>query len=65
MWELLNEVPEAEAKILSMLVNKLGDPERKVGSKVVYLMSETLHKHPGMKGSCDHIGIGHAKFKNN
>jgi len=30
-------------------VNKLGDPDRKVAAKVVYLLSQLLLKHPGMK----------------
>jgi ribosome biogenesis protein MAK21 len=33
-----------------MLVNKLGDPDRKVASKVVFVLSELITKHhPMMK----------------
>lgn len=32
--ELLRQKPEAEAQLLSLLVNKLGDPSRKLASKV-------------------------------
>lgn len=32
--ELLRAKPEAEAQLLSLLVNKLGDPSRKLASKV-------------------------------
>ena len=33
-YELLSAKPEGEAKLLSGLVNKLGDPDRKLASKV-------------------------------
>lgn len=35
--ELLRAKPEAEAQLLSLLVNKLGDPSRKLASKVSVL----------------------------
>ena len=38
-----------EAKLLSGLVNKLGDPSRKVASKAGYLLSSLLQEHPAMK----------------
>ncbi|KAG1665927.1 hypothetical protein FOA52_004516 [Chlamydomonas sp. UWO 241] len=48
-YECLVAKPEAEAKLLSTLVNKLGDPSRKVASKAGYLMSQLLLQHPAMK----------------
>lgn len=33
-YELLSAKPEGEAKLLAALVNKLGDPDRKLASKV-------------------------------
>lgn len=41
--------PLQEAKLLSGLVNKLGDPSRKVASKAGYLLSSLLQEHPAMK----------------
>lgn len=46
---LLARKPEGEAKLLSALVNKLGDPDRKLASKAGYLMAQLLLEHPGMK----------------
>jgi hypothetical protein len=34
MYELLSAKPEQEARLLAALVNKLGDPDRKLASKV-------------------------------
>lgn len=42
--------PLQEAKLLSGVVNKLGDPSRKVASKAGYLLSSLLQEHPAMKG---------------
>eukprot|EP00955_Chlamydomonas_euryale_P012320 132407-Chlamydomonas_euryale.AAC.1 len=49
MFELLSQKPEAEAQLLSGLVNKLGDPSRKVASKAGFLLSQLLLQHPAMK----------------
>ena len=38
-----------EGKLLSGLVNKLGDPSRKIASKAGYLLSSLLQEHPAMK----------------
>jgi len=48
-FDLLAARPEAEAALLSTLVNKLGDPSRKLASKVGYLLTTLLAAHPGMK----------------
>lgn len=42
-------VPLQEGKLLSGLVNKLGDPSRKIASKAGYLLSSLLQEHPAMK----------------
>jgi hypothetical protein len=39
-----------EQRLLNILVNKLGDPQRKVASKSGYLLSRLLVTHPAMKG---------------
>eukprot|EP00884_Botryococcus_braunii_P007419 jgi/Botrbrau1/16679/Bobra.0068s0095.1 len=46
---LLQAKPEGEARLLAALVNKLGDPSRKLASKVAYLLSQLLAQHPRMK----------------
>ena len=38
-----------ESKLLSGLVNKLGDPSRKIASKAGYLLASLLQEHPAMK----------------
>ncbi|KAK9809457.1 hypothetical protein WJX73_009608 [Symbiochloris irregularis] len=48
LGRLLAAKPEQEARILAALVNKLGDPSRKLASKAAFLMSEVLHQHPRM-----------------
>jgi ribosome biogenesis protein MAK21 len=49
MYDLLVRKPEGEAKLLRALVNKLGDPNRKIGSKAGFLLSQLLVHHPVMK----------------
>lgn len=49
VFELLHMKPEQEQALLCILVNKLGDPERKVASKSSYLLNELVMKHPKMK----------------
>ncbi|KDO33152.1 hypothetical protein SPRG_01964 [Saprolegnia parasitica CBS 223.65] len=49
VFALLTEKPEQEAVLLSMLVNKLGDPERKIAAYVLHQLQELLKKHPVMK----------------
>lgn len=45
---LLNYSPEKEQMLLSMLVNKLGDPSNKVASKALHHLSEVAYRHPAM-----------------
>lgn len=48
--QLLCAAPQNEGDLLRMVVNKLGDPERKVASRAAHLLqTEVLGKHPGMK----------------
>ncbi|KAL9954460.1 hypothetical protein ACROYT_G042001 [Oculina patagonica] len=49
IFDLLSEKPEQEQVLLSLLVNKIGDPDRKVASKAVYLTRSLVTKHPNMK----------------
>lgn len=47
-YDLLAAKPEQEAQLLTILTNKLGDPNRKVASKAGYLLSCLLTQHPLM-----------------
>jgi ribosome biogenesis protein MAK21 len=49
VYELLKEKPEQEANLLRVLVNKLGDTDKKVASKVSYLLLQLMNAHPAMK----------------
>ncbi|OQV22455.1 CCAAT/enhancer-binding protein zeta [Hypsibius exemplaris] len=49
VFDLLVEKPEREDKLLEMLVNKLGDPEKKVASKACGFLVRVLQQHPNMK----------------
>lgn len=49
IYGLLKEKPEQEANLLRLLVNKLGDRERKIASRASYLLLQLLLIHPGMK----------------
>ena len=46
---MLGGAPELERELLPALVNKLGDPEKKVASRLTHLMHALLHQHPAMK----------------
>lgn len=46
---LLAAKPEQEAVLLAMLVNKLGDPDRKIASYILKTLQELLQEHPAMK----------------
>eukprot|EP00939_MAST-03C_sp_MAST-3C-sp1_P002739 g2739.t1 len=46
---MLTEKPEGEARLLSVLVNKLGDPHRKVAAKTMHLLQQLSAKHPNMQ----------------
>ncbi|KAJ8868020.1 hypothetical protein PR048_031829 [Dryococelus australis] len=49
MYKLLSGCPEQEAILLRNLINKLGDPNAKVVSKVIYCLGQLLRTHPNMK----------------
>ncbi|KAK0729435.1 CBF/Mak21 family-domain-containing protein [Apiosordaria backusii] len=49
VFGLLKSKPEQEANLLRLLVNKLGDRERKIASRASYLILQLLNLHPGMK----------------
>ncbi|CAH0517509.1 unnamed protein product [Peronospora belbahrii] len=46
---LLRAKPEQEATLLAMLVNKLGDPDRKIAAYLHRMLQELLREHPVMK----------------
>lgn len=47
--ELLKEKPEQEANLLRLLINKLGDPDKKIASKTSYNILQLQTTHPMMK----------------
>ncbi|KAL2257075.1 hypothetical protein VTK26DRAFT_693 [Humicola hyalothermophila] len=49
VFGLLKNKPEQEANLLRLIVNKLGDRERKIASRASYLLLQLLNIHPGMK----------------
>lgn len=49
VFELLKEKPEQEANLLRLLVNKLGDPGKKIASRASYLLLQLEQAHPMMK----------------
>ncbi|KAK4938941.1 RNA-binding ribosome biosynthesis protein mak21 [Elasticomyces elasticus] len=49
VYELLKERPEQEANLLRLLVNKLGDPVKKIASQASYCLMQLLIAHPAMK----------------
>ena len=49
VYELLKEKPEQEANLLRLLINKLGDPVKKIASQASYLIMQLLGSHPAMK----------------
>ena len=49
-YELLRSRPEGEREMLSILVNKLGDPQRRTASNAAHVLIELVSKeHPAMK----------------
>lgn len=48
--KLLSYAPEKEQMLLSMLVNKLGDPSKQIASKALHHLTEVSLKHPAMCG---------------
>ncbi|KAK5085520.1 RNA-binding ribosome biosynthesis protein mak21 [Lithohypha guttulata] len=49
VYELLKEKPEQESNLLRLLLNKLGDPVKKIASQASYLIMQLLAAHPAMK----------------
>lgn len=49
VWELLKEKPEQEENLLRLLVNKLGDTDKKVASRASHLLLQLQLAHPVMK----------------
>lgn len=49
VYELLKEKPEQEANLLRLLVNKLGDLDKKIASKASYNILQLENTHPLMK----------------
>lgn len=49
VYGLLRDKPEQEANLLRLLVNKLGDREKKIASRASYLILQLLTIHPAMK----------------
>ncbi|XP_076753949.1 nucleolar complex protein 1 [Xylocopa sonorina] len=49
MTDLLIGNAEQEHKLLELIVNKIGDPSSKIGSKVIFCLNRLLHEHPNMK----------------
>lgn len=49
VWELLKEKPEQEENLLRLLINKLGDTDKKIASRASYLLLQLQVTHPLMK----------------
>ncbi|OQR70277.1 CCAAT/enhancer-binding protein zeta-like [Tropilaelaps mercedesae] len=49
LYTLLANHPEQEQFLLTRLVNKFGDPMRKMAAKTSHVLSELTTKHPAMK----------------
>lgn len=49
VYGLLRDKPEQEANLLRLLINKLGDREKKIASRASYLVLQLLTIHPAMK----------------
>lgn len=49
VYELLRDKPEQESNLLRLLVNKLGDPDKKIASRTSYLLLQLQTSHPMMK----------------
>jgi ribosome biogenesis protein MAK21 len=46
---MLTGAPELERTLLPSLVNKLGDPDKKVASRLAHLLGQLTVAHPPMK----------------
>ena len=51
VYELLREKPEQESNLLRLLINKLGDPVKKIASQTSYLLMQLMAVHPLMKST--------------
>lgn len=49
VYELLTQKPEQEVNLLRLLVNKLGDLDKKIASKASFLLLQLATIHPQMK----------------
>ena len=49
VFELLREKPEQEENLLRLLINKLGDTDKKIASRTSYLLLQLQTQHPLMK----------------
>lgn len=49
VYALLKDKPEQETNLLRLIVNKLGDRDRKISSRASYLLLQLQNSHPGMK----------------
>ncbi|KAL1525563.1 hypothetical protein AB1Y20_020417 [Prymnesium parvum] len=49
LYAMLSSKPELERKLLPALINKLGDTEKKVASRVTHLLNQLMLAHPLMK----------------
>lgn len=49
VFELLREKPEQEENLLRLLVNKLGDSDKKIASRASHLLLQLQTTHPSMK----------------
>ncbi len=47
--DMIKHKPEQEARILTLVVNKLGDPKGKVCTKCVTLLLDLIKQHPNMR----------------
>lgn len=49
VYDLLKEKPEQESNLLRLLVNKIGDPDKKLASRVSHFLLQLQNSHPLMK----------------
>ncbi|XP_038072284.1 CCAAT/enhancer-binding protein zeta-like isoform X2 [Patiria miniata] len=48
--EMLSHKPEQEKALLTLLVNKIGDPDYKIAARAVHLLQKLVEVHTTMKG---------------
>lgn len=49
VYELLRDKPEQEENLLRLLVNKIGDTDKKIASRASHLLLQLQNSHPSMK----------------